>query len=112
MSEKRFGRAQNPFGSLLAIKLDRRREKRVRTNLKGKLAFGPGCAFRIDCTICDLSPGGAQVRVEEGIEIPESVYLINFRDRIACESVVRWRNKDGFHGLMFQAKHDLNFPTT
>jgi hypothetical protein len=111
MREKSFGRGQDPFGSLLAIKLDRRQEKRVRTNLSGTLVFGHGCDIRIDCTICDISPGGARVLVKEGIEIPESVYLVNFRDSLAFEAVVRWRCKDGFHGLMFRATHDLSSTT-
>ena len=112
ISEKRFGKAREPFASLLAIKLDRRREKRVRTDIKGKLAFGEDWAFTIDCTICDMSSGGAQVKVEGGVQIPDSVCLIHPAALTAYESVVRWKKADGAFGLMFRATHDLSLPTT
>src|SRR5690348_18038073 len=82
-----------------------RKSRRKRTLMRGKLAYGAG-AFSIDCVISDLSETGARVQVQEGATIPEEVYLIHLRTRIAYESKVAWR-RDNFAGLEFNGSHDL-----
>lgn len=77
--------------------------------MRGKLAYGAG-AFSIDCVISDLSETGARVQVQEGATIPEEVYLVHLRTRIAYESKVAWR-RDNFAGLEFNGSHDLETAT-
>lgn len=84
---------------------DHRKARRKRTLLSGKLAYGAG-AFSIDCVISDLSETGARVQVQPGATIPDEVYLIHLRARIAYEAKVAWRRGD-FAGFEFHAKHDL-----
>ena len=93
------------------IKTDPRRVRRVRTCLKGQLVFGR-TAVATDCTICDISPAGARLRVGRTAVIPESAYLILFRNWAAFESVVRWRRKDGTLGVKFLTMHDLKSPNS
>ncbi len=93
------------------IMSDTRRSKRVRTYLRGKLFYGRG-AFTIDCVIRNISPSGAQLRVQSGANIPDSVYLIDVARRTAFEATVKWRRRDGGVGLKFNAVHDLENSTT
>src|SRR5262249_24731811 len=90
---------------------DTRRSKRVRTYLRGKLFYGRG-AFSIDCIIRNISPNGAQLRVQPGTNFPDNVYLIDVARRTAFEAAVKWRRKDGGVGLKFSAIHDLESTTT
>ena len=77
---------------------DKRRFRRVRVDLPGKL-FLPEERLEIACTVIDLSPGGAQIRCEQSTEAATSVVLYvdwfgRFEGHIA--------RRDGFdHGVRF-----------
>ena len=53
-----------------------------------------------DCTIRNLSKGGAHITLPGDQSIPQQVFLINMRDRLVYESTVVWQ-KDGAAGLSF-----------
>ena len=54
-----------------------------------------------DCTIRDLSEGGARITVPGQQPIAPHVFLINIRDRVVYEARVVW-NRGGHAGLSFQ----------
>jgi hypothetical protein len=66
----------------------------------------------MDCAIKDISPTGAQLRVQPGSSIPDNVYLVHVSAWTAFEAIVKWRRKDGSIGLKFKTAHDLERPTT
>lgn len=79
---------------------DRRLARRRRTLLGGRVSFDDG-AHVFDCTIRDLSDGGARITVPGQQPIAPRVFLINIRDRIVYEAVVAW-NRGGQAGLSFE----------
>ena len=131
MHKKPFGRAQRivepakPFGRAQPIVepasappqpavhpplSDLRQSKRKRTLLAGKLCYGAGLSA--DCTISDLSDGGAKVRSDAADIVPTEVYLVHLRDQKAYEATVAWRRTNGTLGLKLNAVHDLENPQT
>src|SRR5438552_7338617 len=76
---------------------DRRPQRRRRTLLGGRVTFNDG-AHVFDCTIRDLSDGGARITVPGQQPIAPHVFLINIRDRVAYEALVVW-NRGGQAGL-------------
>ncbi|MGZ5923427.1 MAG: PilZ domain-containing protein [Rhizomicrobium sp.] len=79
---------------------DRRPGRRRRMLLGGRVTFHDGAQV-FDCSIRDLSEGGARITVPNGQIVPTHVYLINLRDRLVYESVVIW-HRGGEAGLSFQ----------
>lgn len=90
----------------LPPRVDRRRsEHRRRVLLGGCVTFNDG-ANVFDCTIRDLSDGGARITVPGHQPIARQVFLINIRDRVVFEAQVMW-NRGGQAGLSFQKKLPL-----
>jgi len=79
---------------------ERRPERRRRTLLGGRVSYDDG-AHVFDCTIRDLSTGGARITVPGQQPIARNVFLINIRDRVVYEADVVW-NKGGHAGLSFR----------
>lgn len=90
----------------LPPRFDRRRsEHRRPVLLGGCVTFNDG-ANVFDCTIRDLSDGGARITVPGHQPIARQVFLINIRDRVVFEAQVMW-NRGGQAGLSFQKKLPL-----
>lgn len=111
MAKVSFGKSraipgENRPAPKAVIQTDPRKTKRTRTFLSGRLAYGNG-AFTVDCTVCDISPAGARVRVQDGAIVPGSVYLVLLRARTAFQATVKWRRRDGNIGLKFNSRHSL-----
>jgi hypothetical protein len=83
------------------------RERRQRVLFSGKIMFDNG--FTLDCTIRNLSEGGAQVRVAAGPLLPDDFYLIEIRSGAAYRAHVAWRSP-GIAGLKFIERLDLQRP--
>ena len=83
----------------LSPQIERRPERRRRTLLGGCIAFDGGRQV-FDCTIRNLSKGGARITLPIGQTIPKNIFLIQLRDRLVCEAAIVWR-KDGEAGLSF-----------
>jgi hypothetical protein len=67
------------------------RAARRRTCLSGKLVHGHG-AFTIDCTVGNLSEGGAKVILSKRQPLPSDLYLIVIKHCVAYEAKVVWLN--------------------
>jgi hypothetical protein len=78
---------------------DRRPGRRRRVLLGGRVSYHDGTQV-FDCSIRDLSDGGARITVPSTQVLPTQVYLINLRDRLAYESLVVWK-RGGEAGLSF-----------
>lgn len=94
-----------PNNDLVAEADCRRAEPRRRVLLAGKIVLPDGVTF--DCTIRNLTGGGAQVRVPPGQIVPNAFDLIDIRSGIAFRAAVVWRSPAGL-GLKFSERFDLN----
>lgn len=68
--------------------------------------MSPDLVSRIECTIKDVSDGGALVATGDGVHVPDRVYLWQAETGATIECQVRWR-RPGVAGLKFS---DLNAP--
>ena len=83
---------------------ERRRLSRRRALLKGKIVY-PRNTLSTDCTIKDISTGGARVSLG-GETVSDGSYLIVVRDGVAHEATAAWRSADQV-GLKFERSFDL-----
>ena len=60
--------------------VERRAHQRHRVFKGGRLTFHDGCI--VDCTVRNLSPGGARLDVKDPISLPESFMLLIETDRL------------------------------
>jgi len=79
---------------------------RKRTCLSGKLVFGEG-AFTLDCTIRNISEGGARVILAKRQPLPPDLYLIVVKHCVAHQAKVVWLNFPA-RGLQFFGTHPLS----
>jgi PilZ domain len=71
--------------------LDRR--KHVRTEVFKRARVLLGWHTVVDCTICDLSPGGAGLRIPTSIDLPSELDVIMGRTEGARSCRVIWRSE-------------------
>jgi hypothetical protein len=83
----------------------RRGELRRRVLLAGKIVQANG--ITVDCTIRNVSEGGAQVRVAAGQIVPNAFDLIEIRSGIAYRAEVAWRSPAGM-GVKFSDRINLD----
>lgn len=69
---------------------DNRAFTRHQVRIDGKL-LSPDMSFCVDCTVNDISEGGAQVSVRASAEVPARVYLWQAETGAFFECDVRWR---------------------
>ncbi len=83
---------------------ERRGAARHRVFLRGKIVYPQNC-FSADCTIRDISPGGARITVN-----PEAItgdhFLIVLKDAVAHQSSTAWQTGEQT-GLRFSNTDDL-----
>lgn len=70
-----------------------RKSPRRRVLKDGKLIFGSGQSI-LDCTIDNMSEGGAHVRVNTH-GVPEEFYLVETTRAVIYRAVVAWRTTTG-----------------
>lgn len=87
---------------------ENRRAARKQVLLSGKIAYAGG-AYNFNCTIRDISETGARVAISRGQGIPNSVYLIDLRSRVAHDARVVWQRSPLF-GLTFLTTYPLAQP--
>ena len=56
----------------------------------GTLAFGSGARI-VDCTVRDLSPQGARVRLSVSVPVPDACQLLIELDGLEADCAVVWR---------------------
>jgi hypothetical protein len=84
------------------------RPARRRTLLGGKLVYGDG-AFTVDCTIRDVSEGGAKITLSRHQPLPSDLFLIIVKFGIAYQAKAMWVNFPA-RGLKFSKEYPLNMP--
>ena len=67
-----------------------RKSPRKKVMIRARIVYGDG-AHSIDCTVCDISAGGAGIRLSIEHHLPKRIFLIVLRDSIAYEADVRWQ---------------------
>jgi two-component system cell cycle response regulator len=72
---------------------NKRGRSRQRVLKSGKIVFAGG-SFSVDCTIRDLSDGGARLKVPTTVAIPDRFTLIDAHARTRWEATVVWRKGD------------------
>ena len=71
-----------------------RKSPRHRVLKEGKVIFGQGHSV-VDCTIDNMSEGGAHVRVQSSHGVPEEFYLVEASRGIIHRAEVAWRTTTG-----------------
>ena len=77
-----------------AQRTDRRKSPRRRVLKDGKLIFGQGRSV-VDCTIDNMSDGGAHVRLSGSHGLPPEFYLAEASRGIVHKAEVAWRTTAG-----------------
>jgi len=96
----RLSRLQLPLSEDIT---EKRRHRRLRVILAGKLAFG---AILADCTIRDLSPTGALVLAPTVPGLPDLLFLLILREGIVVRARRIWSRAPVF-GLRFLEARDV-----
>jgi hypothetical protein len=86
--------------------VDARKFERKRVPLAAKLTDLKG-HFVVDCTVRDISVVGAQVAIPNGKPIPDKVFLIDLKNRVAYMAHVPWWRPQSA-GLAFQETYKLD----
>jgi hypothetical protein len=68
--------------------------------LKGATILTGISNSEVKCTVRNMHPGGAELKVSVGARVPEEFLLYVPTDGIAYKTVVRWRRDDRI-GVMF-----------
>lgn len=87
---------------------DRRKSPRKKVLLRGKLVCHDATQF-IDCTIRDISPAGAGIRLFVDQDLPRRLILVAMRDGVAHEAEVRWQLRTNY-GLRIHRSFSLDDP--
>jgi hypothetical protein len=79
--------------------------------LFGKLVYGDG-VFTLDCTVRDISEGGAKIIISEQQGLPPDIILIVVKHRVAYQAKVMWL-KFPARGIKFLKSYalDATLPT-
>lgn len=85
---------------------DRREHPREQTNLRGRVFYGQGMAHWADCTIVDLSKGGARVQISSIYPLPSRFVLLQLLGGVVYDVRVRWRRGD-MTGVSFDAQANI-----
>ena len=76
-------------------KLNERREHlREAVSLLARAFYGPNLTFWADCTIADLSKGGAKLQISSVYPLPARFRLLQIKGGIVHEVRLRWRRGD------------------
>jgi len=85
---------------------DRREHPREPTNLRARVFYGQGMAHWADCTIVDLSKGGARLQISSIYPLPSRFVLLQLLGGVVYDVRVRWRRGD-MTGVSFDARTEL-----
>lgn len=85
---------------------DRRAHPREVVNLWARALYGPKRELWADCTVVDLSKGGAKISISEIYPLPGRFRLLQVRGGLVYEARLRWRRGD-LTGLAFDGQHQI-----
>ena len=86
--------------------IDRREHPREPTNLRARVFYGQGMAHWADCTIVDLSKGGARLQISSIYPLPSRFVLLQLLGGMVYDVRVRWRRGD-MTGISFDAQTEI-----
>lgn len=89
---------------------DRRAHPREVVNLWARALYGPKRELWADCTIVDLSKGGAKLQISEIYPLPGRFHLLQVRGGIVYEARLRWRRGD-LTGVAFDSQRTIEDST-
>ena len=85
---------------------NRRQAERRETCLKARITYGARDSVTLDCTIRNLSSGGAMLDLPEGALLPPTFRLLNTGDGFAYDAQIVWRRGREL-GVAFSRIEDL-----
>jgi hypothetical protein len=85
---------------------NRRAGTRRRVAKAAKLAFGDFVFVR-DCSVRDVGPDGARLRIAATHEIPEEFHLVFVTDRLVRRARAVWRNESEIGVRYLEGARDL-----
>ena len=90
--------------------IDRRESPRQDTNLRARVFYGPAMAHWADCSIVDLSKGGARLQISSIYPLPSRFVLLQLLGGVVYDVRVRWRRGD-MTGVSFDAQVNIENST-
>ena len=90
------------------VEVEHRQGKRTRSFLRGEIVYSNGYV-RTECTVRDLSSGGARLEAPLSVSLPEFFELIIPQRQITCRARIRWRHK-GELGISFNPTREAAAP--
>ena len=90
--------------------IDRRESPREDTNLRARVFYGPGMAHWADCSIVDLSKGGARLQISSIYPLPPRFVVLQLQGGVAYDVRTRWRRGD-MTGVAFDAQTQIETNT-
>ncbi len=88
---------------------DRRAHPREAVRLPARIFWGKDLGIWADCTVADISPGGAKVTLPDLYDPPLYVVVLRLDIGVAYEAVRKWR-RAGALGVAFEEVHPLSGP--
>ena len=85
-----------------------RRHERKRVLFGGRAIYGDG-VFSIQCTIRDISEGGARIAVSRGIQLPQNIFFLDLKGGTCHEAEVVWRDHEAWDVGLELVKPDASF---
>lgn len=89
---------------------DRREHPREPTALRARVFYGQGMAHWADCTIVDLSKGGARLSISAIYPLPSRFVVLQLLGGMVYDVRVRWRRGD-LTGVSFDAQTNIETNT-
>lgn len=85
---------------------DRREHPREPTNLRARVFYGKEMAHWADCSIVDLSKGGARLQISAIYPLPSRFVVLQLLGGVVYDVRVRWRRGD-MTGVSFDAQTQI-----
>ena len=89
---------------------DRREHPRELTSLRARVFYGKEIAHWADCTIVDLSKGGARLQISAIYPLPSRFVVLQLLGGVVYDVRVRWRRGD-MTGVSFDAQTQIETNT-
>lgn len=77
--------------------------------MSARIFWGRNLDVWADCTVLNISPGGAKVALPEIYDPPVQLVLLNLETGTAHDAVRKWRRPGGL-GVSFVQSHQLSGP--
>ncbi len=90
--------------------IDRREHPREDTSLRARVFYGQGMAHWADCTIVDLSKGGARLQISAIYPLPPRFVVLQLNGGMVYDVRTRWRRGD-MTGVAFDAQSHIETNT-